>query len=253
MLIGLASLLVILFSSGPEEVFLVPNAEKNLKSIIDDKEKKNQAVDLFKITKQEIKAYNKELKQKNKELKNSSYRSSLNESAVEHLLKESFENRKDLQSHIIDQRLKIRELLTNDEWDRFIKVSIEEMTSKEKKSQKAQLKKDKEAEKLLSKFKSSLEKNISDKEKLDKALKDYSNFEQLIILKFEQLNALTFENNSSIKAYNVDKETLSTIYSELNVAREELYDGFLIMRSSMTEYLTEDEWSAISKNFIELL
>ena len=37
MLIGLATLLIILFSEGPEEVFLVSNAEKNLKLIIGKK------------------------------------------------------------------------------------------------------------------------------------------------------------------------------------------------------------------------
>jgi hypothetical protein len=51
----------------------------------------------------------------------------------------------------------------------------------------------------------------------------------------------------------VERETLSTIYSDLNVARNELYSGFLAMRSSMTAYLTDEEWCAISKNFIELL
>jgi hypothetical protein len=253
MLIGLATLLILLFSGGPEEVFLIPNAEKNLKSIIADKDKKSQAVALFKTTKQEIKAFNKELKQKSKELQNNSYRGNLTEPAVKQLLKESFEHRKNIQSHLIDQRLQLRELLTEDEWDRFMEVSIQEMASKEKKAQKAQVKKGKEAEKLLAKLKSSLEKNISDADKLDKALKDYSDFEQLIIGKFEQLNALTFENNSAVKDYSVDKETLSIIYSDLNGARQELYNGFLTMRSSMTAYLTEDEWSAISKNFIELL
>ena len=224
-----------------------------LKSIIADKDKKSRAVDLFKTTKQEIKAFNKELKQKNKKLKNDAYRSNLNESTVEQLLKESFDSRKVVQSHLIDQRLQLRELLTEDEWDRFMEVSLEELVSKEKKAEKATVKKDKETEKLLAKLKSSLEKNISDADKLKKALKDYSDFEQLIITKFEQLNALTFENNSSVQAYSVDRETLSSIYSDLNGARQELYNGFLTMRSSMTAYLTEDEWIAISKNFIELL
>ena len=253
MLIGLTTLIIIIFSGGPEEIFLVPNAEKNLKSIIADKDKKSRAVDLFKNTKQEIKSFNKELKQKNKMLQNNSNRGNLTEPAVEQLLKESFDSRKDVQSHLIDQRLQLRELLTEDEWDRFMEASLEELASKEKKAEKATVKKDKEAEKLLAKLKSSLEKNISDAEKLGKALKDYGDFEQLIIQKFEQLNALTFENNSSVKAYNVDRETLSTIYSDLNSARQELYGGFLTMRSSMKAYLTESEWNAISKNFIELL
>ena len=253
MIIGLATLLTLLFSDGPGEVFLVPNAEKNIKAIVKDKDKKSQAVELFKSTKKEVKVFDKDFKQQNKQLKKYDYRSSLGQSGVEQLFAETFDKRKDLQKHLVDQRLKIRQIITEEEWDHFIETSIEIMGSKEKKAQKTQQKRDKAAEKLLDKIRSSLQKNIADAENIDKALNDFADFEKIVNNLFSETNALTLENNPAVRSYDVSKEELQDIYSKLNDAREKLNSGYLMMRKSMTAYLTEDEWNTVSKSFLELL
>jgi len=253
MIIGLATLITLLFSDGPGEVFLVPNAEKNIKAIVKDKDKKSQAAELFKSAKKEVKAFDKDFKQQNKQLKKDDYRTSLGQSGAEQLFAETFEKRKVLQEHLVDQRLKLRQVITEEEWDRFIETSIEAMASKEKKAQKAQQKRDKAAEKLLGKIRSSLQKNIANAENRDKALNDFTDFEKIVNNLFDETNALTFENNPSVQTYDVSKKELQDIYSKLNNARENLNSGYLMMRKSMTTYLSEDEWNAISKSFLELL
>ena len=256
MIIGLATLLTLLFSDGPGEVFLVPNAEKNIKAIVKDKDKKGQAVKLFKATKKEVKAFDKDFKQQSKRLNKDDNRTSLGQSGVDQLLAETFDKRKDLQNHVIDQRLKIRQVITEEEWDRFIETSVETMASKEKKTQKAQDKRDTAAEKLLEKIRSSLKKSIADNDHRNRALADFADFadfEKIVNSLFEETNALTFENNPSVQSYDVSKEELQDIYSKLNDAREKLNSGYLMMRKSMTAYLTEDEWNTVSKSFLELL
>ena len=54
MIIGLVTLLSILFSGGPEDIFLIPKADKKIKSVIVDKERQKQAVELFKQTGKKI-------------------------------------------------------------------------------------------------------------------------------------------------------------------------------------------------------
>ena len=253
MITALVTLLIMHFSGGPGEVFLVPNAEKNIKAIVKDKDKKGQAVELFKSTKKEVKAFDKDFKQQNKRLKKDDYRNSLGQSGVEQLLAETFDKRKDLQNHVIDQRLKIRQVITEEEWDRFIETSMETMASKEKKTQKAQDKRDIAAEKLLEKIRSSLQKSIADTDHRNRALADFADFEKIVNSLFEETNALTFENNPSVQSYDVSKKELKDIYSKLNNAREQLNSAYLMMRKSMSTYLSEDEWNAISKKFLELL
>jgi len=241
------------FSGGPGEVFLVPNAEKNIKAIVKDKDKKGQAVKLFKATKKEVKAFDKDFKQQSKRLNKDDNRTSLGQSGVDQLLAETFDKRKDLQNHVIDQRLKIRQVITEEEWDRFIETSVETMASKKKKTKKAQYKRDTSAEKLLEKIRSSLQKSIADNDHRNRALADFADFEKIVNSLFEETNALTFENNPSVRSYDVSKKELKDIYSKLNNAREQLNSGYLMMRKSMTTYLSEDEWNAISKSFLELL
>ncbi len=253
MITGLVTLIIIFFSNVTGEVFLVPNAEKNIKAIVKDKDKKGQAVELFKSTKKEVKAFDKDFKQQNKRLKKDDYRNSLGQSGVEQLLAETFDKRKDLQNHVIDQRLKIRQVITEEEWDRFIETSMETMASKEKKTQKAQDKRDIAAEKLLEKIRSSLQKSIADNDHRNRALADFADFEKIVNSLFEETNALTFENNPSVQSYDVSKKELKDIYSKLNNAREQLNSGYLMMRKSMTTYLSEDECNAISKSFLEFL
>jgi len=253
MITALVTLLIMHFSGGPGEVFLIPNAEKNIKATVKDKDKKGQAVELFKSTKKEVKAFNKDFKQQNKRLKKDDYRNSLGQSGVDQLLAETFDKRKDLQNHVIDQRLKIRQVITEKEWDRFIETSMETMASKEKKTQKALQKRDKAAEKLLGKIRSTLQKNITDADHRDKALSDFADFEKIVNNLFSETNALTLENNPAVRSYDVSKEELKDIYSKLNNAREQLNSGYLMMRKSMTTYLSEDEWNAVTKSFLELL
>ena len=253
MIISLVTLLIMHFSNGPGEIFLVPDVDKKIKKIIVEKERKKEALALFRTTKKRISKYNKALNKKNKPLKKEKYRASLSDSDIEQFFQESFEERKRIQGNLIEQRLKIREVMSEEEWNKFIEMSLQEIIDKDKKIQKAEDKRDKADEKLLSKIRSSLQKAIADPDHKEKALADFADFEKIVINLFDEDNALTLENNPTVQSYNVTREELQNIYGKLNNARNQLYSSFFVMKDTMTGYLTDDEWNAVTKAFIPLL
>jgi len=251
MIIGLTTLLLVLFSDGPGEIFLVPDADKKVKSVVAGKERKKQTVAVFKAAEKEASKFKKSLKKQNKKLKKNE--SPLSDADLEQLLNESFAEREKLQVFLVEKRLEIRDILTEKEWDKVIDIALEEQISKEKKFQKAEAKKDKQAQKVLAKIRSALKKNIVNAESRERALGDFADFEKKAIGVFVETNDLTIQNNQISQSYSANKEELLTIYTKLNTARRELFTGYMIMRKSMKGYLTDEEFSKVSKAFIELL
>lgn len=253
MLIGLATLIILLFSDGPGEIFLVPDVDKKIRKVVLDDDRRKEALNLFKTTKKKISTYSKSQTKKSKSLKKDTYRASLSQSDIEELLQEYYSDRIELQAYLVAQRLKVREVMNEGEWDNLIEISIQELQDKEKQFSKSQEKRNKEAIKLLDKIQSSLQRNISNESKKQQALSVFAEFEKKIIKVFEETNVLTFENNTSIQKYDVTKEELSGIYARLNEARSQFLKEYIAMRSNMMKFLSEEEWLAISKTFIDLI
>lgn len=252
MIISLVTMLVILLSGGPE-IFTIPNVEKKVKTVMVDDHRKTEALDLIKVTKKEIKSFNKELKGDIKMLKNDKYRASLQEEDVVQILENALTKRKDHQSYLVDQRIKLRTVMTEDEWTGFMEISSEYFVAKEKKVQKVLAKKDKQADKLMSNIRTSFEKNISDPDNLALALAQYDELESLINQKFAEINNFTFPSNEILHDYHADSEVLVSVYDQKNETREIVYNGILDLRSNILQYLPENEWKAISKSFVGLM
>ena len=82
MIIGTIALLSILFSDAGE-IFLAPKVDKKLKIVIVDKDRKKEAVDLYKTTKKRVSKFEKSVNKTKKNLKKNKTRMSLTDSDAE--------------------------------------------------------------------------------------------------------------------------------------------------------------------------
>lgn len=253
MIISLVTALVILLSGGPDELFLIPKADKKIKTVIVDDNRKTEALELFKKTKKEIKHFNKELNNDIKRLKNDTYRASLEDGDVVQLLEDALAKWKDHQSYLVQQRLALREIMTEDEWSDFMALSSDYFEAKDKKMQKSLAKKDKRTNKLTNKMRASFKKNIADPSNLESALEQYEMLESLISKKFDEVNNFTFPGNDILHNYNATSAELLSAYNVKNEVRENVYNSFLEFRAELLQFLPAAEWNDISKSFLVLL
>ena len=120
----LIALFIATLSGGPEEIFMIPKLDKEIKSHIEDKDRKNEILLVAKEAKKEIKEFGK-LKKKNlKQLKKQSRSRDTSTQQLLDLYQTYFNARLSKQSIVIEHRLKIHELLNENEWELIIKPAI---------------------------------------------------------------------------------------------------------------------------------
>ncbi len=253
MIISLVTVLVLLLTGGPGEIFLVPKVDKKIKVVVEEKEREKEVLVLFKDTKKEIKSSNKELEKQAKQLKKDKFRDPLSLEEVEELLMELNDKKKQNQAFMVQQRLKVRELMTKQEWDKLIELSLESLELSEKKQLKQLEKQNKEMVKLLSSTRVSFNKTIDQPDNLVKAHQDYNSFEGAIIQLLNQVNQYNLENKACLQDYDATQNELLNVYQSKNETREQMYKEFLNLRDTMLEYITLEEWKTITKSFVQLV
>jgi hypothetical protein len=248
MIISLVTLIIILFSGGgPDSFFLVPDGQKIIKTQIVDKEKANDAVVHYKAASKAIKAFSKQNKKDRKELVKLQSDRNTTRSTLEKKYTEAFGTRKQLQEELADTRLKIRDLMTEDEWDAFILDALAALEKKEKKTQKQDSKADNTAQKNLDKINTAITQEVNDEQRQKEALDAFSMFEGRVLKLVQKINTLKFNTNATLQSYSTKHQELVEIYNEMNSAQDEAFKALLNMRDELLQDITVEEWNSISK------
>lgn len=250
MIAALVALIAIIFlGGGYETVLLNPDMKKNIHEYVQDKEHVKQIDALIKEIGSSQKTFMKKIHKpdfKSFNALNLDYNST-RESYTD-LLNKYFTAVEALQNNYIQSELKMRELITETEWNNIMGALLTE-PDKEKDKKQA----DKMVEQMHRSMLKACEKEISDTNNLDKArliLNEYkAHTEELV----NTLLARGYKNRKTIRQYNASKGDFEEFKLELLDQRRE-YANFIIDMQFQLKKLTEEtEWGKLAKELNDVL
>ena len=261
MITGTIFLIMSIFGSGPNffsipetetRIFTIYKLEKQLGNHIADKEREQEAVQLFKQAKKEIKALEKELKTSGKEFKKLQKDPKAPSQELEEIFAKSEEARRAVQSILVEKRLKLRQLLTEKEWLGLLEQGMADLETNPQKREKEIKEFEKSDSKIIDKVKKSLKKQFEDESRRSKALEAYTNFENKASSFTDESMTYMSKNEETAQLYDAEKTDLEKVFIALNRSREEAMFEFLRMRDKLIELTSEKEWKKVSKTLNRL-
>ena len=261
MITGTIFLIMTIFGSGPNffsipeteaRIFTINKLEKELGNHIADKEREQEALQLFKQAKKEIKALEKELKTFGKEFKKLQKDRKTPREELEEVFEKSEEARKAVQSVLVDKRLKLRQLLTGEEWSGLLEQGMADLEINPQKREKEIRKFEKSDNKTLDKVKKSLNKQFTDKSRRSEALEAYAIFQNKASSFTDESMTYMSKNEETAQLYDAEKTDLEKVFIALNQSREEAMFEFLQMRDKLIDLSSEKEWKKVSKTLNRL-
>ena len=166
----LIALLLAKLSGGPEEIFMIPNLDKEIKSHIVDKERKNEILLVVKDAKKEIKAFRKLRKNKLKEIEKLGKSKEVPYDDLLAIYKIYNDARLNMQTMLIDKRLNVQELINEEEWEQLIENAVLPSEKAQKKIEKGKSKEDNKVTKLIKSIEETITKEIKEAERRQKLL-----------------------------------------------------------------------------------
>ena len=152
MLVATLSLLIGMLLGGSNiPVFIVEELPKEIKRNIDDKERKNEILSILKVYEKEFKNSQKSLDKLKKKMKKLNLDRNSEKDSIYQVLNDASDLWEKLQASGVDNRVLVQEMLTQEEWEKIISKSIDELSKKEVKNLEKEHKNfDKEYDKLQS-------------------------------------------------------------------------------------------------------
>ena len=247
MIIGLATLISILFFGGISETFLVDKLEKGAKQYIVDKERKKEITAELKEASKYIKAFNKKRKAQMKAFQDLNLNRDASRKDFSDFFDELIKERKQFQEKVLSNRVSLAKKIEQEEWDNIMKKSGESLEKKEKKLQK---KTDKgKISQPFEKTNATIDKFVTDAGRKDKIHESLDQFIASQKLAVETLADMNSKDSDIISKKDATKEELMEMALALNELRFQALNNLVDFHMSAKEYLTQAEWDKIMKAF----
>lgn len=243
----LITLLITKLSGVPEEIFIIPDLDKEIKSHVVDKERKKEILQVVKSAKNEIKAFHKLRKNK---LKQIAKQGILKENPSEELLDiyKSYHNaRLTMQSVLIDKRLKLQMLITDDEWKQLIENAVLPSEKALRQIDKSEQKDDDQVEKLIREIEETIIKEITDVEKRQHLLNSLEKFNITLKEFIDESQQMNLKDNKIARNKNASRKEIEGFYKLQNELRQKGTEEYFQLRNSARRNTNDEEWKAIYK------
>ena len=243
MIIGVITLITVLFFGGPVNFFPIQDVDTGIKKYVADKDRKKELL-------AEIKGYKKSAKEMTK-VQNGYIKELKSLYADRNARRENFEEYKkkllaganQIQEKTIEARMQIIDRIQPEEWVQILDLS-------ESRVQKAKDKQLKKGEKNpFAKFEATISKEVADpakRKKVLEALDMYKTHFQTLTEKIASRNVIdlpTLKNKSASKA------ELQTLAKEVNTIRSSVFDAVVDFHFEMKENTSEAEFDKLVKAF----
>ena len=245
---ALAMLIISFLGGGNETFFLTPDLKKNVKTFVEDGERKKEIFSLMKESKKEQKRYVKSRKKYYKEYKklNLDRNSTLEDHQT--FVNKYFNSRKEISAYSINKELAMKNLTTEEEWDNIMDAVMEK-TDKGK----VQKKMEQTSQKFFEKLNEVAERSITDESNKRTVMESLDEFQKDINAYIPSVAELSYKNLETIRNYNASKSEYENGADDLQKMRSEINDDFLKLRFQLLELTTEKEWNKIIKAYNDLI
>ena len=246
MLIGIVQYFMLLFGGAQIESFYIIDFGKGIKQHVTSITKRQDAEAIVSAYATIYKEFNTEHKKQLKELqqKNMDYKTP--EQWYVDFFNTAMEDRKKLQSSFITGRLRLQEIITQEEWDKIIEMTTRDIEKLvEKKKKKREKNEGKSKYQIVS---NTLKENIPPGEKLTFSLESLEAFKEKHIEIKESYENLYTNEEDVLASRQATKEDMLEICNVLNELRKSLIDSYIELLFNLKENTTEKEWTIILKD-----
>lgn len=251
MLVGIATLFMMLFGGGSLDVFYIDKIEQGIKKEVVDKDRKKDLQNDLKEYNKAVKEFNKVKKDQIKDLKKKNLEKSTSEKWYMDFYESRMQERIELQKTFIYQRIALQQKITADEWEAIMKRASDETTKlAEKEERKEMKKKGKNAFRLQE---NAIVDNVADQDRRMILLEALGVYEALYDQIHESYENINVNESVFLADKDASEEEMLILAELLNEQRVDLFKGNTVFLTVMQNNTTEDEWTPIMKAFNKLL
>jgi hypothetical protein len=251
MIIGIASLIMMLFGGGSLDVFYIDKIEEGIKKEVVDKDRKKELQGGLQEYTKTIKEFNKVRKNQIKDLKKKNLDRSTSEEWYIEFYESRLQERIDLQKTFIRQRITLQKKINDEEWDAIMKTASDQTTKLAEKEQRNDgKKKDENAFRVQER---AIVDNVADQERRMIILKALAIYEALYNQIHDSYETVNVNESLFLAEKDASKEKMLILAGILNDQRVSLYKGFTVFLIVMQNNATDEEWKPIMSAFNKML
>ena len=251
MIIGIATLIMMLFGAGSVEVFYLDKIELGVNKQITDKDRKKELQAELEEYKKAAKVFYKKRKGLLKELKKQNLDNNTSPQWYQDFFNSRMIERKKQEALYIDQRILLQQKITADEWANIMKIAQDEASKLAEKEQKKERKKN--DDNIFRNLEKAVNEEISDETKRARVLAKLLEYEKEYNAIVADYDAINIQEVDFLEDRNASKEQMHKLADALNKQRTKMYDGYMDFIMTMNKNTTEEEWKPIIKEFNKVL
>lgn len=251
MIIGLATLVMMIFGSGSLEVFYMDKIEEGIDKQISDKGRKKELLADLKAYSQVAKMFNKSRNNHLKTLRKKNLYKSTSQNWYTEFFAERMIEREKLQAFFINQRILLQQKIDEDEWESIMKMAADE-TTKLAEQERKRVSKDRDKSIFRAQEKA-VNEYLLNKEKKELVLIALSNYEKSYHLIVESYNNINVNETDFLENRNASEDEMLKLAENLNKHRADMYQRYMEYLKVLKKSTTDKEWKAIIKDFNNVL
>ncbi len=244
----IALIISLLFAGSSNSPFADPNLLKYIKKTVQDKERKEQIVDLAKEYKQYVKDFAKAQGNGLKELDALFASRETTKQDFETFFADWAGSHAKQQTKAIEGRIRFQKMITESEWAEVLQM----VDNSKKDPAKQQLKAVEKIKGRMAKRRASISREIADTSQRETALQAYDGFQLALVEYMLERAKLNYRDNEAIRNIFATEEDMKAMYARRDQLRGELYDAYIAMHGQLVASTTAAEWAKISKSVTKL-
>jgi malate synthase len=254
MLIGLFTLLyVLVLGTGHESPYIIPKAEKVIVESIKDKNRKNEVKTLNKSFMKQWKALKKKEKEENKKFLKLMKDRNVSADQLIPKFKKSIEAIRSFDQKLGDLRVKVQNIMTDEEWQTAMNAIINQKIKKSKKLNKAEIKDWLKQNKKFIKFADDISASLPDKNKKSECLAALEIFE-------DETAGLLYENQDQANrvidimySKNAGRDEIASIAKGVEYYKITSGISLITLRSALIASGDDKTWPKLSKSIADFV
>ena len=245
MIIGIATLIMMLFGAGNQEIFFMDKLDQGIKKYVTDKDRKKELQSILKEHTAVVKEFQKNYERRAKLMKEKDLDKNTSDQWYMDFFNASLEERKELQENAINTRLLLVKKITDEEWDYILSMSAETAIQVEEKKQKEEMKQG--ADRFLKDMSSLISNTITNDTKSNKIIDELSNlvkwWDQVVDV-YEEFDV----NRSELLANkNATRDQYLEATKEVNLQRRKLNESYISFLRVLKVNTDDTEYNSIIK------
>jgi len=250
MLIGLVSYFMLLFGGAQIESFYIIEFNKGLKKYVTSIPRRQDADAILSVYASTYKEFDKEHQKRLKVLQDKNTNYSTPMQWYQDFFATAIEDRQKLQASFISGRLRMQEILTQDEWEKIHESTRANFTKfVEKKKKKREKKAGKDP---YLKISNTIKETLTSGEKQTRSLDALGSFQEKHKMIVESHENLHSTEAKVLGNRHATKEDLQETFNSVNKLRKSLIDSYIELLFNLKDNTSEEEWSIIVKDLNNL-